>query len=195
MVSVDFGQRSYFRQSVGMLAGCLLCWMSRKHLPLHERTLTCFTGPTWSERVLPQCEDFDCIERHPDLLEHKDGPVKPSAVAQAACHLELLDCFCFGCRGADHLALADTSFARCSRVTLSLRGHIECVVRWSLAGTARDGSLGSRLLLLLPPSNLFVECKGRRNTTLRHFHGVSVICRVADRCPKRRHGIASARPR
>ena len=60
-------------------------------------------------------------------------------MAQAARVLELLDCSCFGCCRPDHFRLANPSFARCSGVTLSLRGHIECVVRWSRAGIVRDG--------------------------------------------------------
>src|SRR4029077_4056013 len=132
---------------------------------------------------------------NPASPEQKYVQVQSSSVAQAACDLELLDCCAFGWRGPDHFTVAGAAFARCSRVTLSLRRHIECVVRWSRAGIARDGPLRSRFLLLLPPTDLFVGCKARRNTTPCHLHGVSPVRRVAERCAKKRHGIAQARAR
>jgi len=73
-------------------------------------------------------------------------------VAQATCDLELLDRCFFGCRGTCHFAVAAASFARVSGVTFSLRRHTQCLVRWCLAGIARDGPLRARFrLLLLPP--------------------------------------------
>src|SRR5205823_10652242 len=115
--------------------------------------------------------------------------------AQAACDLELLDCYPFGRCGPDHFTVAGASFARCSRVTLCLRSHIECMVPLNPARIARNGPLRSRLLLLLLASDLFVGCKARRNATPYHIHGVSRVCRIAERCSKKRHGIAKARAR
>ena len=80
--------------------------------------------------------------------------VQSSSMAKAACDLELWDCCFFGCRSPDHFTVAGASFARCSRVILSLRRHIECVVQWSRAGTACDGPLRSCFLLLLPASSI-----------------------------------------
>ena len=51
-----------------------------------------------------------------------------------------------------HLQDAPVSLFLCAVI-------LTCVVRWSLAGTARDGSLGSRFLLLLPASDPFVGRK------------------------------------
>src|SRR6266404_9748841 len=82
-----------------------------------------------------------------------------------------------------------------SRVAVSLRRHIKRVVRWSRAGIARYRSIRFRLLRLLPASDLFLGCKARGDPTLSRVHGVSLVCRVAERCTKERHGIASARPR
>ena len=138
---------------------------------------------------------FDRGEQHALLLEQKHAQVKSSFAAQAACDLELLDCYPFGRCGPDHFTVAGASFARCSRVTLSLRSHIECMVRWNPARIARNGPLRSRLLLLLLASDLFVGCKARRNATPYHIHGVSRVCRIAERCSKKRHGIAKARAR
>jgi len=61
-----------------------------------------------------------------------------------------MDCCSFSCRGTDHFTVAGASFGSRSRVTFSLRRHIECVVRWGRARIARDGPLRSRFLLLLP---------------------------------------------
>jgi hypothetical protein len=96
---------------------------------------------------------------NPVLPEQKYAQVKSASVAEAACDLELLDCGSFGCRSADHFTVAGASFARRSRVAFSLRRHIECVVRWCLAGTARDGALRCRFLLLLLATDAVVGCK------------------------------------
>src|SRR6266446_4713575 len=97
-------------------------------------------------------------------------------MAQAARNLELWDCCSLGCRSLGHFTVAGGSFARCPRITFSLRRYIECVVRWSRAGIARDGTLRSRFLLLLPASGPFVGSKARRNTTPCHIHGFSPVC-------------------
>ena len=123
----------------------------------------------------------------------KAAQVQSSSMAEAAGNLELWDCYSFGRCGPDHFTFAGGSFARCSRVTLSLRGPIECVVRWNRTGIARDGTLRSRFQLLLPASDPFVGSKARRNTTPCHIHGFSPICRVAERCRKECHRIAPAR--
>src|SRR6266849_9169086 len=91
--------------------------------------------------------------------------------------------------------VAGASFARSSRVTVSLRRHIKRVVRWSRPGIARYRTIRFRFLLLLPASDLFVGCKARRDTTPSRLHGVSPVRRVAERCAKERHGIAPARAR
>jgi hypothetical protein len=66
----------------------------------------------------------------------------------------------------------------CSRIAVSLRRYVECLVRWSPAGLARDGSLRPRFLLLLPASNPFLRCKTPRNTPTSHVHGVKRFSRV-----------------
>lgn len=138
---------------------------------------------------------FDRGEQQALLLEQKHAQVESSFAAQTACDLELLDCYPFGRCGSDHFTMAGASFARCSRVTLSLRRHIECMVRWNRARIARNGPLRSRFLLLLLASDLFVGCKARRNATPYHIRGVSRVCRIAERCSKKRHRIAQARAR
>src|SRR5580700_6675248 len=89
----------------------------------------------------------------------KYGQAQSSSVAQAPHDLELWDCCSLSCRGGIHFAMAGAPFTGCSRVALSLRGNIECLVRWSRAGIARDGSLSARFLLLLLAADLFVGCK------------------------------------
>src|ERR1700746_2685909 len=96
---------------------------------------------------------FDRGEQHALLLEQKHAQVKSSFAAQAACDLELLDCYPFGRCGPDHFTVAGASFARCSRVTLSLRPHIECMVRWNRARITRNGPRRPRFLLLLLASD------------------------------------------
>jgi len=129
------------------------------------------------------------------LLEQKHAQVQSSSVAQAAGNLGLWDCCSFGWRGAGHFTVAGDSFARCPRVTFSLRRPIECVDRWNRAGVPRDGTLGSRFQLLFPASDPFVGSEARRNTTPCHIHGVSPVCGVAERCRKERHRIVQTRPR
>src|SRR5229473_8506287 len=129
------------------------------------------------------------------MPEEKDVQFQSSFVAQAACNLGLWDCGSIGHHSTDHFTVAGASFARCSRVAVSLRGHIKRVVRWSRAGIARYGPIRFRFLLLLPASDLFAGCKARGDTTPFRLHGVSLVCRVAERCAKERHGIASAHPR
>src|SRR6266852_8285453 len=129
------------------------------------------------------------------MPEEKDVQFQSSSVAQAACNLGLWDCGSIGHRSTDHFTVAGASFARCSRVAVSLRRHIKRVVWWSRAGVARHGPIRFRFLLLLPASDLFLGCKARGDPTLARVDGVSLVCRVAERCTKERHGIAPARAR
>jgi hypothetical protein len=93
------------------------------------------------------------------LQERKYAEVQSSSVAQAACDLELYDCGFVGCSGPDNLTMAGPSFAGCSRITFSLRCHIERMVRWNLAGIARDDSIRFHFLLFLLTSDPFVGCE------------------------------------
>src|SRR5712664_4420553 len=129
------------------------------------------------------------------MPEEKDVQFQSSSVAQAACNLGLWDCGSIGHSRTDHFTVVGASFAKCPRVAVSLRRHIKRVVRWSRAGIARYRSIRFRLLLLLPASDLFLGCKARGDPTLSRVHGVSLVCRVAERCTKERLGIASARAR
>src|SRR5258708_9678800 len=168
---------------------------SRNRIPFHERGLTCVMWPVWSEQ---NTSNAKILIPGSDTLPYRSRSyvqVQSSSVAQAACHLELWDCCSFGCRGPDHFMVAGASFGRCSRVTLSLRRHVECVVRGSRARIARDRRLRSRFLLLRPVSDPFVWCTARRNTTPCHIHAVSPVCRLAERCRKERPTIAQAHAR
>src|SRR6266446_403304 len=138
---------------------------------------------------------FDSREQHFASPEQKYVQIQSPYVAQAAWVLELWDWCSRGCRSLGHFAVASGSFAGCSCVTLSLRRHIECLVRRSRTGITRDGTLRPRFQLLLPASDLFVGFKARRNTTPCHLHGVSPPCRIAERCAKERYRIAQARAR
>src|SRR6267378_3567295 len=129
------------------------------------------------------------------MPEEKDVQFQSSSMAEAACSLGLWDCGCISHRSTDHFTVAGASFAGCSRVTVSLRRHIERMVRWSRPGIARYSLVRFRFLLLLPASDLFFCCKARGDTTPSSLHGVSPVRRVAERCAKERHGIASARAR
>jgi PAS domain S-box-containing protein len=55
-------------------------------------------------------------------------------MAQASCDLEVSGCHSVGCGSTDHVTLAGASFAGLSRLTLSVRCDIECMVWWRLAG-------------------------------------------------------------
>src|SRR6266852_2099120 len=81
------------------------------------------------------------------MPEEKDVQFQSSSVAQAACNLGLWDCGSIGHRSTDHFTVAGASFARCSRVAVSLRRHIKRVVWWSRAGVARYGPIRFRFLV------------------------------------------------
>src|SRR5712692_7707034 len=134
-------------------------------------------------------------ERYPLFPEQKYVPVQPFSVAQAVSDLELWDCCSVGYRSIDPLMVAGVSFASGSRVTVSLRRHVECVAWWSRAGIARGGPLRSRFLLLLPAPRVLVGCKARGDATFCHFYADDPVCRVAERRAKERHRIAQARAR
>jgi len=136
-----------------------------------------------------------CRERHSAWPEQKYVKVQSSSVAQASCDLDLWDCCFIGYRSTDPFMVAGASFAIGSRVTVSLRRHVLCVVWWSRAGIARGRSLRSRFRLLLPAPNLLIGSKARGDTTPCHFYGVSPVCWVAERCATERHRIAQARAR
>src|SRR6266849_1280344 len=135
------------------------------------------------------------MERHPALPEQNYAQVQSSSVAQAACDLELWDCGSIGYRSTDHFTVAGVSFGSRSRVTVSLRHHVHCVVWWSRAGIARDGSVHTGFPLLLSAPDALLSSKGRRDTTHSHFYSVSPHCRVAKRCTKERHRVTETRAR
>jgi hypothetical protein len=93
------------------------------------------------------------------LQEQKYAEVKSPSMAQAACDLELFDRGFVGCSGPDNFTMAAASFAGSSRIAFSLRRHIERVVRWNLAGIARDHPFRFHFLLFLLASGPFVGCK------------------------------------
>src|SRR6266446_321429 len=124
--------------------------------------------------------------------EQQHAEFESSSVAQGAYDLGLWDCRSISYRSSDHCTVAGVSFGSCSRVTVSLRHHVHCVVWWSGAGIARDGPLRARFPLLFPAPDALVSSKDRRDTTHSHFYGVSPHCRVAERCAKERYRIAEA---
>src|SRR5258707_1136948 len=124
--------------------------------------------------------------------EQQHAEFESSSVAQGAYDLGLWDCRSISYRSTDHCTVAGVSFGSCSRVTVSLRHHVHCVVWWSGAGIARDGPLRARFQLLFPAPDALVSSKDRRDTTHSHFYGVSPHCRVAERCAKERYRIAEA---
>src|ERR1700722_11759819 len=102
---------------------------------------------------------FCCRQEHLICWSRSNGEVKSISMAQVCSDLELLGCSFLGCRSIGCFTLADVASTRCSGVTFSVRGDIECMGRGILAGSARDDSFGAHFLLLLSASDPFVACQ------------------------------------
>src|ERR1700694_5640310 len=138
---------------------------------------------------------FVCRERRPSFAEQNYVQIESASMAQAACDLELWNCCSIGHRGADNYAVAGAPFANCSCITVSLRGYVECVVRWTRTRIARGRPLHSCFLVLLPGPGRFAGCQARGDSAPCRFYGVSAVCGFAERRATERHGIAQARAR
>src|ERR1700732_2416630 len=93
------------------------------------------------------------------LVEQHYVRVESSSVAQAACDMGLRDRHSIGFLSIDHFRVATFAFGNGPSITISLRRHDHCLVRWSRAGIVRDGPLPPRFRLLLPLSGIFVGFK------------------------------------
>src|SRR5258708_26084946 len=109
------------------------------------------------------------------------------SVAQAACNPELWDCRTVCYRRADSFTVAGASFGSRSRVVVSLRRHVQCVVGRSRTGIARDRPLGPGFRLLFPASGVRPDAQAPGGPASRHFCAVGLLCRGTERRTKKRH--------
>src|SRR5260370_33529536 len=91
-----------------------------------------------------------CLQGSDTVRSRSYVQVQSSSVAQAACDLELWDCCSIGYYSADHFAVTAVAFGSFSRVTVSLRHHVQCVASRTRAWIGRVVSLHRRYQLLLP---------------------------------------------
>src|SRR6267142_4038204 len=91
--------------------------------------------------------------------ERKHVQVLFSYAARIPCNRELWDCRTVCYRRADSFTVAGASFGSRSRVVVSLRRHVQCVVGRSRTGIARDRPLGPGFRLLFPASGVRADSK------------------------------------
>jgi hypothetical protein len=94
----------------------------------------------------------------PHCIGAKRVQIQSSSVVQAALDLERRSCCPLDYLSNDPFTVV-TSFYMLSRNTVSLRRHVECVVRQSRVRFARGDALLSRVPLLLPASDSLVGSK------------------------------------